>query len=115
MKLKALVVIVCLLMGSAIEGSAQSFMGKVLKGIEKTNEALDKADKFLNGEKDNSKKQSLGNQRSHQGRPVSGFKIQSPHPDFAVQVQRCMASSSKVIIDLMVTNYSGDTTIDFYP
>lgn len=115
MKLKALVVIVCLMMGSAIEGSAQSFLGKVLKGIEKTNEALDKADKFLNADGDNSQKRRSEDQRSHQGRPVSGFKIQSPLPDLAVQVQRCMASSSKVIIDLMVTNYSGDTTIDFYP
>lgn len=115
MKLKVFVMIVCLLMGSAVEGSAQGFLGKVLKEIEKTNEALDKAEKFLNTDSDNSGGHRLGEQRSRRGRPVSGFKIQSPHPDLEVQVQRCMASSSKVIIDLMVTNYSDDTEIDFCP
>lgn len=107
-KLRTLVMSLCLLIGSVGNISAQGFLDKVLKGLEKTNEVLDEADKLLGGD-DNGNSNS--NQRSGRSSRVTGFKIVSPHPDLDIQFKRCAASASTVVIDLVMTWYGDDTTI----
>ncbi|MDY3070335.1 MAG: hypothetical protein SOR57_11955 [Parabacteroides sp.] len=107
-KLRTLVMSLCLLIGSVGNISAQGFLDKVLKGLEKTNEVLDEADKLLGGD-DNSNSNS--NQRSDRSSRVAGFKIVSPHPDLDIQFKRCAASASTVVIDLVMTWYGDDAQI----
>lgn len=86
-------------------GSAQSFLDKVLKGVEKTNKILDETDKMLGNDNDGTSSQS------HSKR-TKGFQIVSPHPDLEIKVTRCIAAGSKVIIDFVLTNYASDVNID---
>lgn len=104
MKLKLFLLAFVFLVGSAEQISAQKFLDKVLKGLEKTNQVLDEADKVLGGDNDSSNTGS-GKQRS---RRTGGFQIVSPHPDLDIQFKRCAASASTVIIDLVITNYGED-------
>ena len=106
-KLRTLVMSLCLLIGSVGNISAQGFLDKVLKGLEKTNEVLDEADKLLGGDDNNSN----SNQRSDRSSRVTGFKIVSPHPDLDIQFKRCAASASTVVIDLVMTWYGDDANI----
>lgn len=88
--------------------SAQSFLDKVLKGVEKTNKILDETDKMLGtGESSSSTSRKNANR-------VKGFQIVSPHPDLDIQVTRCLASGTTVLVDLILTNHTVDTSIDFY-
>lgn len=96
----------CLLL--PVCASAQSFLDKVLKGVEKTNKILDETDKML-GTGNNSSSSSQRNANR-----VKGFQIVSPHPDLDIQVTRCMASGNTVIIDFILTNHAMDTYIDLY-
>lgn len=107
-KLRTLVMSLCLLIGSVGNISAQGFLDKVLKGLEKTNEVLDEADKMLGGD-DNGNSNS--NQRSGRSSRVTGFKIVSPHPDLDIKFKRCAASASTVVIDLVMTWYGDDAQI----
>lgn len=106
-KLRTLVMSLCLLIGIVGNISAQGFLDKVLKGLEKTNEVLDEADKLLGGDDNNSN----SNQRSDRSSRVTGFKIVSPHPDLDIQFKRCAASASTVVIDLVMTWYGDDANI----
>lgn len=83
--------------------SAQKFLDKVLKGVEKTNKILDETDKILGN--DNS---STSSSRRKQ---ASGFQIVSPHPDIEIQFKRCIISGSTVIMDMVITNYGKDAEI----
>lgn len=87
--------------------SAQSFLDKVLKGVEKTNKILDETDKML-GTGDNS---SSSSQRT--ANRVKGFQIVSPHPDLDIQVTRCITAGNTIIMDFILTNHTVDTRIDF--
>lgn len=82
--------------------SAQ-ILDKVLKGVEKTNKILDEADKMFGN--DNS------SPSSSRRKQASGFKIVSPHPDIEIQFKRCIISGSTVILDMIITNYGKDATI----
>lgn len=84
--------------------SAQ-ILDKVLKSVEKTNKILDEADKMLGIDNSSSS--------SSRGRKGSGFQIVSPNPDIEIQVTRCIASGSSVIIDFTLTNYASDASIEF--
>lgn len=87
--------------------SAQSFLDKVLKGVEKTNKILDETDKMLGtGESSSSTSRKNANR-------VKGFQIVSPHPDLDVKVTRCIASGKSVTIDFTLTNYAQDAHIDY--
>lgn len=82
---------------------AQSFLDKVLKGVEKTNKILDQTDKILGtGDKNSSSTKSRNTSRS---------QIVSPHPDIEIQWKRCVLSGTTAIIDMIVTNYGKDTEI----
>lgn len=83
--------------------SAQKFLDKVLKGVEKTNKILDETDKMFGV--DNS------SQSSTRGKQTGGFQIVSPHPDIEIQFKRCIMSGSTVIMDLVITNYGKDASI----
>lgn len=108
MKLKLLLLAFALLAGSAEHVSAQKFLDKVLKGMEKTNKVLDEADKMLGGDNNNPNRSSNQSSRSKR---VTGFKIVSPHPDLDIQFKRCAASASTVVIDLVMTWYGDDAKI----
>lgn len=82
--------------------SAQ-ILDKVLKGVEKTNKILDEADKMFGN--DNS------SPSSSRRKQASGFQIVSPHPDIEIQFKRCIISGSTVILDMIITNYGKDATI----
>lgn len=100
--------ILCSLLAAApFPVSAQSFLDKVLKGVEKTNKILDETDKMLGtGESSSSTSRKNANR-------VKGFQIVSPHPDLDVKVTRCIASGKTVIIDFTLTNYAQDAHIDY--
>lgn len=83
--------------------SAQSFLDKVLKGVEKTNKILDETDKMLGTDG--------SSQSSSPRRKVSGFQIVSPHPDIEIQFKRCVVSGSTAILDLVITNYGKDVNL----
>lgn len=102
-KLKTLVMILGLLVGSSGSSYAQGFLDKVLKGLEKTNEVLDETDKLLGGDNNNNS--------SNRSKRVTGFKIVSPHPDLEIQFKRCAASASTVVIDLVMTWHGDDANI----
>lgn len=104
MKLKLFFLAFALLLGNAEHVSAQKFLDKVLKGMEKTNQVLDEADKMLGGDNNNSNRSS---NQSNRSKRVTGFKIVSPHPDLDIQFKRCAASASTVVIDLVMT-WCGD-------
>lgn len=104
MKLKLFLFAFVFLIGSAEQISAQKFLDKVLKGLEKTNQVLDEADKVLGTDESG----SSSSQRSSRGKRVAGFKIVSPHPDLDIQFKRCAASASTVVIDLVMTWYGDD-------
>lgn len=107
MKLKLFLFAFVFLIGSAEQISAQKFLDKVLKGLEKTNQVLDEADKVL-GTDESGSSSSL---RSSHGKRVTGFKIVSPHPDLSIEFKRCAASASTVVIDLVMTWYGDDAKI----
>lgn len=79
--------------------SAQSFLDKVLKGVEKTNQILDETDKIL------------GNGSSSSKGRRSSVKITSPHPDIEIQYKSCIMAGSTVLLDLVITNYGKDAKI----
>lgn len=84
---------------------AQGFLDKVVKGLEKTNQALESADRLFGGQ---------NTQRSRR-KAVKGFRIESPHPDLEISCERCIASSTTVLMDFYVVNYGADATLDFMP
>lgn len=90
-------ILLCALFAYAGTVSAQSFLDKVLKGVEKTNQVLDEANKLLD----------TGDSRSGSSR-TGGFQIVSPHPEIDIQFTRCMVSGSTAIIDFVITNYGKD-------
>ena len=77
------------------EMEAQGFLDKVVKGLEKTNQALESADRLFGGQ---------NTQRSRR-KAVKGFRIESPHPDLEISCERCIASSTTVLMDFYVVNY----------
>ena len=81
MKLKLFLFAFVFLIGSAEQISAQKFLDKVLKGLEKTYQVLVEADKVL-GTDECGSSSSL---RSSHGKRVTGFKIVSPHPDLSIE------------------------------
>lgn len=83
--------------------SSAQILDKVLKGVEKTNKILDEADKMFGN--DNS------SPSSSRRKQASGFQIVSPHPDIEIQFKRCIISGSTVILDMIITNYGKDATI----
>ena len=87
------------------EMEAQGFLDKVVKGLEKTNQALESADRLFGGQ---------NTQRSRR-EAVKGFRIESPHPDLEISCERCIASSTTVLMDFYVVNYGADATLDFMP
>ena len=87
------------------EMEAQGFLDKVVKGLEKTNQALESADRLFGGQ---------NTQRSWR-EAVKGFRIESPHPDLEISCERCIASSTTVLMDFYVVNYGADATLDFMP
>ena len=87
------------------EMEAQGFLDKVVKGMEKTNQALESADRLFGGQ---------NTQRSRR-KAVKGFRIESPHPDLEISCERCIASSTTVLMDFYVVNYGADATLDFMP
>ena len=87
------------------EMEAQGFLDKVVKGLEKTNQALESADRLFGGQ---------NTQRSRR-KAVKGFRIESPHPDLEISCERCIASSTTVLMDFYVVNYGADATLDFMP
>lgn len=89
----------------ADELKAQGFLDKVVKGLEKTNEVMESADRLFGGQ---------NTQRSRR-KAVKGFRIESPHPDLEISCERCIASSSTVLMDFYVVNYGADATLDFMP
>lgn len=97
-----LILTTCFLMFSSV-ASAQ-FLDKVLKGVEKTNKILDETDKMLGNDKERTSTQ-------RRSKRVTGFQIVSPHPDLEIQFKRCAASSSTVVIDLVMINYGEDETL----
>lgn len=104
MNMKNLFLLLILAISLPDTASAQKFLDKVLKGVEKTNKILDETDKILGN--DNS---STSSSRRKQ---ASGFQIVSPHPDIDVQVTRSIAAGKTVIIDFILTNHAQDTYID---
>lgn len=84
--------------------SAQKFLDKVLKGVEKTNKILDETDKMLGNDKEDTSTQ-------RRSKRVTGFQIVSPHPDLEIQFKRCAASSSTVVIDFVMINNGEDETL----
>lgn len=89
----------------ADEMKAQGFLDKVVKGLEKTNEVMESADRLFGGQ---------NTQRSRR-KAVKGFRIESPHPDLEISCERCIASSTTVLMDFYVVNYGVDATLDFMP
>ena len=89
----------------ADEIKAQGFLDKVVKGLEKTNEVMESADRLFGGR----------SVQRRSRRAVKGFQIESPHPDLEVSCEQCVASSSTVLIDFYVVNYGADATLDFMP
>ena len=87
------------------EMEAQGFLDKMVKGLEKTNQALESADRLFGGQ---------NTQRSRR-KAVKGFRIESPHPDLEISCERCIASSTTVLMDFYVVNYGADATLDFMP
>lgn len=79
--------------------SSQSFLDKVLKGVEKTNQILDETDKILGNDKHSSRGKH------------STVKIISPHPDIEIQYKSCVMTGSMVILDLVITNNGKDAKI----
>ena len=79
--------------------SAQSFLDKVLKGVEKTNKILDETDKIL------------GNDNSSSRSRHSNIKITSPHPDIEIKYKNCVMAGSIAILDLVITNNGKDAQI----
>lgn len=84
--------------------AAQSFLDKVLKGVEKTNQILDETDKMLgnDGQPSSSREKS---------KRISGFQIVSPHPDLEIQFKRCAIAGSTAVLDLVITNYGSDIQV----
>lgn len=105
MNMKNLIILFTLFFALPYTVSAQKFLDKVLKGVEKTNKILDETDKILGGDNPSSS--------SSRGRRTTGFQIVSPNPDIEIQVTRCIASGSSVIIDFTLTNYVQDAYIEF--
>lgn len=101
--MKNLFLLLAFLLVLPINISAQSFLDKVLKGVEKTNKILDETDKMLGSDG--------SSQSSSRRRKVSGFQIISPHPDIEIQFKRCVISGSTAILDLVITNYGKDANI----
>lgn len=97
--------IICgLLLVFPFSGSAQSFLDKVLKGVEKTNQILDETDKIL----------GVGNNTPSSGRNVSrgkGFRVVPSDSDMNVQITRCVGTGEMVIIDFLITNEGSDRKI----
>lgn len=104
--MKNLLIIFTLLLALPNTVSAQKFLDKVLKGVEKTNKILDETDKIL-GTGDNTS--SSGNKNSR----TKGFQIVSPHPDLTVQITRCKGTGNTVIIDFLLTFEGEDGKIRF--
>lgn len=104
MNTKGFSILLILLFICAGNASAQSFLDKVLKGVEKTNQILDETDKMLGGD---------GNSSSSKGgRLGAGFRVASPHPDLEIQVTRCITAGKDAIIDFTLTNHGEDTRIE---
>lgn len=83
--------------------AAQSFLDKVLKGVEKTNQILNETDKMLGtGSNSNS---------SRKGRNGS-LQVELPHPDLTLQLTRCILSGRLCLIDFVLTNNGDDARID---
>lgn len=101
--MKNLFLLLAFLLVLPVNISAQSFLDKVLKGVEKTNKILDETDKMLGSDG--------SSQSSSRRRKVSGFQIISPHPDIEIQFKRCVISGSTAILDLVITNYGKDANI----
>lgn len=101
MNMKNLFLLLILAISLPDTASAQKFLDKVLKGVEKTNKILDETDKIL----------GVDSQSSSSTRRGGGFQITSPHPDIAVQFKRCAIAGSTAILDLVITNYGKDATI----
>lgn len=103
MNMRNLLILSTLLFALSTSVSAQGFLDKVLKGVEKTNKILDETDKMLGNDKSSSS--------SSRRRQSSEFQIVSPHPDIDIQFKRCVISGSTAIIDMIITNYGKDATI----
>lgn len=104
--MKNLFLLLAFLLALPISISAQSFLDKVLKGVEKTNKILDETDKML----------GTGDGASSSGRKagrIKGFQIVSPHPDLNVQITRCKGTGSTVLIDFLLTFEGDDKQINF--
>ena len=84
---------------------AQGFLDKVVRGLEKTNEVMESADRLFGGQ----------NAQRSRRKAVKGSRIESPHPDLEISCERCIASSSTVLMDFYVVNYGADATLDFMP
>lgn len=104
MNMKHLLIIFSLFFAFTTPVSAQKFLDKVLKGVEKTNKILDETDKLFGN--DNTPTSSAG-------RKGGGFKIVPPNPNIEIKVTRCMAFGNNVIIDFILTNYGSDASIEF--
>ena len=105
MKRNLFAILLCLLIGGTGNLSAQGFLDKVVKGLEKTNKVLDETDKLFGTDENSSQRSSRRSKR------VTGFQIVSPHPDLEIQFKRCAASASTVVIDLVMTWYGDDAKI----
>lgn len=104
--MKNLFLLLAFLLALPISISAQSFLDKVLKGVEKTNKILDETDKML----------GTGDGASSSGRKagrIKGFQIVSPHPDLNVQITRCKGTGTTVLIDFLLTFEGDDKQINF--
>lgn len=104
--MKNLFLLLAFLLALPISISAQSFLDKVLKGVEKTNKILDETDKML----------GTGDGASSSGRKagrIKGFQIVSPHPDLNVQITRCKGTGSTVLIDFLLTFEGDDGKVRF--
>lgn len=106
MKPTFFIIICSLLFAFPFSGSAQSFLDKVLKGVEKTNQILDETDKIL-GTGSNT---SSSGKNTHRGR---GFRIIPSLPEMNVQITRCVGIGEMVIIDFLIINEGRDQKISF--
>lgn len=76
--------------------SAQIF-DKVMDGLDKTGKEANAIEQI-----------SRSADQSRRKRPVRGLRVVSPHPDMDVQVVRCRAAASTVLVDMVITYYGDD-------
>ena len=77
------------------EASAQLF-DKIINGLDKAGQVAGTIEQLSRSSKDSKK------------RGIKGFRVVSPNPEMDVQVVRCRASASTVVVDMLITYYGED-------